>query len=205
MTSHTKLTIGSIIFAIVLVAAIAFNKESEYTLKKTKAETLAATLDSTNFISKNDINEIIKNKDNYILVDLRTPSEFIKGNIQGSINIPAKNILAKEYENIFSQTEKTCILYCAGAINTNQSWMILYQMGYSNIKAFLPGYYFIEEVIIEGQKIDPQLIDEETPQFDYAEKAKPKVGGSAIEVEKPVERLLLRRKRKKWFKEGASY
>jgi len=202
MTSHTKLTIGSIIFAIVLIAAIAFNRENDYTFKKTKAETLAATLDSTNFISKNDINEIIKNKDNYILIDLRTPTEFIKGNIEGSINIPAKNILAREYENIFKQTEKTCILYCAGAINANQSWMILYQMGYSNIKAFLTGYYFIEEVIIEGRKIDPQLIDEETPQFDYAEKAKPKVGGTVIEVEKPVERAPIQKKKKKMVQGG---
>lgn len=203
MKATNKLAIGSILFAVILIAAVALNRESEFVFQKTKTETLAAVLDSSNFVSKNEIATIIKNQENYYLIDLRTPTEFIKENIAGSINIPAKNILADEYKEIFNQKDKTCILYCGGSLNANQSWMLLYQMGYTNIKAFLPGYYYINDVVIGGLSLDSQLIDEETPHFDYAEKAKPKSGdGEVIQEEKVENRVPVVKKKKKAVQGG---
>ncbi|MDA8622165.1 rhodanese-like domain-containing protein [Psychrosphaera sp.] len=54
--------------------------------------------------------EYLKNKANYQLLDVRSPSEFTEGHIQGALNIPHHAII-DELDKLKS-IDKTIVVYC---------------------------------------------------------------------------------------------
>lgn len=69
-------------------------------------------------------------KEGAFLIDVRTPSEFTEGNVQGSTNIPLDQIAAnldkfKGNENI--------VVFCRSGNRSGQAKSILEQNGFANV------------------------------------------------------------------------
>lgn len=54
--------------------------------------------------------EYLKNKDNYQILDVRSPSEFAEGHIEGAINIPHHAIIDEIAK--LKGIEKTIVVHC---------------------------------------------------------------------------------------------
>ncbi len=73
-----------------------------------------------------NIEKIIKEKQGTI-VDVRTPSEFMGGNVEGSINIPLQEIERRidELKNL----KQPLVLCCASGNRSGQAYGFLLQQG----------------------------------------------------------------------------
>ncbi len=73
------------------------------------------------------INSIIE-KDNYIIVDVRTKEEYEESHIKGAINIPYDEI----NENIKLDKSKTIMVYCKSGTRSNIAYNTLISLGYDS-------------------------------------------------------------------------
>ena len=65
------------------------------------------------------------------IIDVRTPGEFMMGNVEGSINIPLDEVSSRVEE--FKNIEGNVVLCCASGGRSGQATMFLQQNGLSNI------------------------------------------------------------------------
>ena len=68
-----------------------------------------------------------------MIIDVREPEEFIKGHVQGAINVPPGDIMqgAAALKDVPKDTE--IILYCVSGSRSNVSKQILESQGFSNV------------------------------------------------------------------------
>ena len=68
---------------------------------------------------------------NATIIDVRTPGEFIMGNVKGSINIPLDEVSSRVEE--FKNIQGNVVLCCASGGRSGQATMFLQQNGISNV------------------------------------------------------------------------
>ena len=68
---------------------------------------------------------------NSTIIDVRTPGEFIMGNVKGSINIPLNEVSSRIEE--FKSIQGNIVLCCASGGRSGQAIMFLQQNGLSNV------------------------------------------------------------------------
>ena len=65
------------------------------------------------------------------IIDVRTPGEFMMGNVEGSINIPLDEVSSRVEE--FKNIEGDIVLCCASGNRSGQATLFLEQNGLSNV------------------------------------------------------------------------
>lgn len=86
----------------------------------------SGVLNSQDFISK------YKSTQNAVLVDVRTPSEFNSGHIQGAINVDYENTnFVSEVKKL--DASKTYFVYCRSGNRSSKSVIIMKGNGIKNI------------------------------------------------------------------------
>ena len=68
---------------------------------------------------------------NATIIDVRTPGEFMMGNVKGSINIPLDEVSSRVEE--FKNIEGNVVLCCASGGRSGQATIFLQQSGISNV------------------------------------------------------------------------
>jgi phage shock protein E len=68
-----------------------------------------------------------------MIIDVREPSEYQTGHVEGAVNIPPSAILAgaKELADVAKDTE--LVLYCVSGSRSNASMHYLRQLGFHNL------------------------------------------------------------------------
>jgi len=68
-----------------------------------------------------------------IIIDVREPSEYSLGHVEGAINMPPAELMAgaKKLDGIDKATE--LVLYCKTGSRSNVSMQILSQLGFINL------------------------------------------------------------------------
>jgi rhodanese-related sulfurtransferase len=166
-----RLSIASVIFiAIIIIGLITIRKpDIEYRLNP--QQTLDAIVESPEEIYPEDVRNFAEFKETgYVIVDLRSPYEFVKGNIPGSVNIPSNALLDKESLKAFEkyvQDSLTVILIAETQSEANGPWMLLRQLGYNNLKVMLGGwnYYANPTDPNDMPEIPPYMV--EKARFDF--------------------------------------
>ncbi|MGL5054530.1 MAG: rhodanese-like domain-containing protein [Fusobacteriaceae bacterium] len=72
------------------------------------------------------IEDFIKNKDEYYLIDVRVPEQYLKGYIEGAVNIPFSIIRASV--NLIPK-ERKILTYCNGGTSGGIASLILRELG----------------------------------------------------------------------------
>lgn len=80
--------------------------------------------------------DMMENTDVY-LVDVREVSEYEEGHIPGAVNIPIRT-LADNLDQI--PTDQPVMIYCASGHRAGMATAALQALGYSNVKAYPPGW-----------------------------------------------------------------
>ena len=99
-----------------------------------------------------------------VLVDIRTPAEFANGHLLNAVNIPAQDVLEPASRKLWRNTETTFYFYGNTQLDANGPWMILRQMGFTNIRVLQGGLsYFADFSDSSFLKLE-----DETARYDYA-------------------------------------
>jgi len=93
-------------------------------------------------ITVDELNNKIENQEDFLLIDVRQPAEYNKGNIPGSILIPRGVLEFKigndafwEEEFLYTPEKDACIIiYCKKGDRGILATKALNELGYSNVK-----------------------------------------------------------------------
>lgn len=75
---------------------------------------------------------LLKNDENIILLDVRSPQEYREGHLEGSINIPLYDI-SKDINNVVQNTQTPIIVYCQSGSRSKKAMEILNKKQYKNL------------------------------------------------------------------------
>ncbi|MCB0806923.1 MAG: hypothetical protein KDC05_14085 [Bacteroidales bacterium] len=197
LTKTRRLIIVSIIFVFVLVIGLITFRKPEYKYQ-VSVEAMLQEVNNPEFVLAP---ETLKNIDNIILVDLRNTYSFNKGTLDDAINIPVSDILLKENTAMFDEWEKQgtiVVLFAEDQRAANAPWMLLRQMGYSNMRVLAGGYSFVtattEDIKVEALK---SMLSAEKPALDFAEFMEETSGGESIKTQtEPVNVIPIQRTKK---------
>ncbi|OPX84731.1 MAG: Thiosulfate sulfurtransferase [Pelotomaculum sp. PtaB.Bin104] len=130
----------------------------EFDLAKSKAESMLATLHEVEAAAGNL---------NCIIIDTRSKDEFIKGHINGSINVPWTSLFNKDmtfksapelkvlFESKKITSDKKVITYCNDGIYSSLVWFVLSELlGYQNIKNYDGS---LNEWLIKGHLVEKDV------------------------------------------------
>ncbi|WP_338357945.1 rhodanese-like domain-containing protein [Yeosuana marina] len=128
-----RISIASTLFILaVLIGVLTFERPKNMYAINTKDTLKKLTTNNDYIVSLNDIN----NPD-VVLIDVRSAYEYDKGHLKNAINISTPEILNDENQSIFNElksTNKTVVLYGSSPEEANIPYLLLYQLGYDNIK-----------------------------------------------------------------------
>lgn len=94
-----------------------------------------------NFIPQIDATEVKKAIDarkNFVLLDVRTPEEFAKGNIAGSVNLPVDQVQEKVVQTLPDKS-KIMYVYCLSGSRSAQAVTDMIKLGYSQVYSMTSG------------------------------------------------------------------
>lgn len=155
-------TVAALVVVAIIIAAIAMH-HSDIPYKLSAEQTLAEMTNADNMPGTAEINAL-KGNQKVAFIDVRNPLDYNLNHFEGAINIPAEKILNEESVESIRDLEaqnNTIILYGATPGQVAGPWMLLRQIGVTNIKMFNGSY---EQLISANQAT--VTIYNETPLID---------------------------------------
>jgi phage shock protein E len=83
-------------------------------------------------VSAEECKHAIDTNQSIVIVDVRTPQEYIRGNINGSINIPLDTI-SENILKIIPEKDKKIFVYCLSGSRSIHAVEIMKKLGYTNV------------------------------------------------------------------------
>lgn len=83
-------------------------------------------------LTKEEVNQMIRNNTNIILLDVRSHQEYEEGHLNGAINIPTYEIY-RNAPKIIKDKNTIIIAYCTVGLRSKNAINILRRMGYKNL------------------------------------------------------------------------
>lgn len=127
-----RISIASVLFILIILIGLLTYKRPKYIYELTPQQAVENIV-STNFLISLD--ELQNTKS--IIIDIRSPFEFQKGHLENAINIQAAEILNEKNKAIFDKLKSenmTAVLYGLNPNEALASYMVLHQLGYTNLK-----------------------------------------------------------------------
>jgi len=164
----------------VIIAAVPKNTTTPY---KLSAEQILDEIKSgTQYLEPEQIAQMLVEKDPYLqLIDLRPQSEFEKFNLNGSINIPIDNLLSSDYVDVFDQDVKLNVFYSNGSSQANEAWMLLRQLGYTNIYVLRGGMNYWAEAILNPTPPSGLSSNDEIALYNFRRAAGQTLGAEGLD------------------------
>ncbi|MGV8945307.1 MAG: rhodanese-like domain-containing protein [Lutibacter sp.] len=196
-----RISIAATLFILAVLIGLLTYKKPKYIYAINTATTLEKLTSENFYVTLNEL----KSPD-FVLVDIRNQYDFEKGHLENAINIYAAEILSNDNSKIFNQLKKdkkTAILYGNNPQDLNAPFLILYQLGYDNIKllpieiSYLQNKLITKEVAIENSEADiTAFIKESVQKANTAEKT------VAPKIIAPPKKVITIEKKKKAPAEG---
>ena len=127
-----RISIAAVItILVVLIAVLSYKKPKHLYANNTKS-TLEKITNNNYFVTLEELNG-----ENLALIDVRNQFEFEKGHIENALNMYTPEILNDYNSNLLNnlKTEnKTIILYGSNTNDVTVPFLMLNQLGYTNIK-----------------------------------------------------------------------
>jgi len=197
-----KLILASVVFVIIILIGFITLRKPDLKYQLT-AEQAAGLLQNPGLEILPAEVVRLSNDPTVKIVDLRTPNEFLKGNIPGSVNIPEPALFDKqniEQFDAWESTVKTIVFIGKDPSQATGSWMLLRQMGYSNLKIMTGGW---KQYVALLQNPDTKVAKIGQPMHDFAKiMESARQGGSATQAIEKQEVVTPTRKVKKAAAEG---
>lgn len=148
-----RISISSTLFILaVLVGVLAYERPENMYARNTKST--LEDLTRLNYIIPMDKLD----SPDVVLVDIRRPYDFEQGHLENAINIPAAEILREENKKIFRElkdSNRLAVLYGNKIEEANIPFLLLYQLGYDNVKLLsVNNKYLHNSLITESADVE---------------------------------------------------
>lgn len=191
-----RISIAAVItILVVLIAVLSYKKPKHLYANNTKT-TLETITTNNNFVTL----DALKAND-VILIDVRNQIEFEKGHFENAINIYTPEILSDENTRILNDLKngnKTIILYGSTTNDVTVPFLLLNQLGFTNLKmASIKNSYYQNQLISINDTIEKPVadikafIDESIKKASIIEKPIP------IKIVTPKKVITVEKKKKK--------
>ena len=87
-------------------------------------------------VSYEELQAKIAKKDNFVLLDVRTPEEFAEGHIAGAVLLPYDEEVEQKAAGMLPEKEKPIIVYCRSGRRSAIAAAALRGLGYKDVKDF---------------------------------------------------------------------
>ncbi len=89
-------------------------------------------------IEASKVHEALENNEDVIIIDVRTPQEFSRGNLEGSVNVPVDLVEAR-MEEVVPDKNKIVYVYCLSGSRSNMAVDAMVKKGYKNVFSMKSG------------------------------------------------------------------
>lgn len=79
-----------------------------------------------------EVKKVVDAKGDVVLLDVRTPQEFAKGNIAGSINLPVDEV-DRRVEALLPDKNKSIYVYCLSGSRSVHAVAAMVKLGYTQV------------------------------------------------------------------------
>lgn len=196
-----RISISAVLFLLIILIGVVTFKKPKHVFEKDTATTLGKIIEKDHFLSLEGFNSIDPSQ--YILLDVRSNFEYTKGHIKEAINISTHQTFSDGNTKLLRSLkngDKTIIVYGENPDNADSAWMLLYQLGYENVKILS-----IETKYTDG-KFQVKNYDLEKPSVNYAQVMQKAQSSSGIinETKKKTspKKVIPKPKKKKRVAEG---
>lgn len=86
-------------------------------------------------ITATDAKKIMDNQDDYIILDVRTKSEYEASHIENAMLLPLDDIDEKATD-VLPDKDQLLLVYCRSGVRSKEAALQLANLGYTNIKEF---------------------------------------------------------------------
>lgn len=127
-----RISISTVLFILVIIIGVLTFKMPTNVYKKSNVETLALLKTEDYLVANTDIDH-----SNSVLVDIRDKFDYSINHLENAVNIPTSDILNESSISLFDELRdvgKTVVLYGKNPNEANSAFILLYQLGYENIK-----------------------------------------------------------------------
>jgi len=136
-----------------------------------------------------------------ILIDIRNNYDYARGHIPSAENISAVDLLSVDNIkrlNELKNTNTSVVIYGDTPIQANGPWMVLQQLGFSNVKYLLGGYeyYLTFKDAAKDNHCVPSF-ENGNAKYNYAEIAKANSGGTIKSTSGSEKKTTIVRRKKK--------
>jgi rhodanese-related sulfurtransferase len=153
-----RISIAAVLFILAVIIGLLTYKRPKNTYAVNTKSTLEKITTENYLVTLNELN----NPD-YVLVDIRNQYEFDKGHLENAINIYAAEILSDDNSKVFKdlkESKKTAVLYGNNPQEPNTPFLILYQLGFDNIKLLaIENSYLQNKLITKNSEIEKSEAD----------------------------------------------
>jgi rhodanese-related sulfurtransferase len=194
-----RISISAVLFLLVILIGFLTFKRPQYVFEKNTAITLEKIIKKDYIVTLNDLDTL--DPETYTIIDIRSNFEYTKGHMMDALNITSHDIFNSSSIEILDNlktNEESIILYGKDPDNANTGWMLLYQLGYDNVKILCIETEYIDKTFrIKNSPL-------EKPYANYAQvmtSAKSTKSETTIK-EKPKKKVVPVQKKKKRLPEG---
>ena len=195
-----RISIAGTLFILVILIAVLSYERPKHLYKLNSAATLEKLTNADYLVSLND-----STNPNFIFIDVRNQIEYEKGHIANSINITTSEILSDENIDILNEIaekEKVAILYGANPNEVNGAFLMLTQLGYTNVKILtVENSYLNNQLITKNVTIEKPIADIKAFINESVKKAS-KGAKTKVVVKKRAKKVITVKKKKKAPAEG---
>jgi len=153
-----RISIGAVLFILVVIIALLTYEKPKHYYKVNTEDTLSKLLTKDYFVALNEVN----NPD-FVLIDIRNSYDYDNGHIENAINIHTPELLSDNSTNIFKEIKNNndfAVLYGNNPTEANSAFMLLYQLGYDNVKILLvKNNYSQNKLATESATIGASIAD----------------------------------------------
>ena len=188
-----QISIASTLFILAVVIGVLTYELPENTYAVNTKTTLEKLTTNDFIISMDSINH-----QDIALVDVRSPYEFNKGHLENAINISTPEILEEENKEIFKDLRdqnKVVVLYGKDLEEANIPFLILYQMGYDNLRLLsVKNSYLKNELVTQPSEVEKPEADVQAFIDESVKNANKKI---EVQEKAPVPKKVIVVKKKK--------
>ncbi len=116
--------------------------------------------------------ETLSEPNELLIIDLRSPDQFILNHIEGAINIPFQRIL-DDLSIDYLDSKKRTIIYTENEAKSAEVWVLLTQLGYKNVYVLKGGYSYWKAKIAQQNIMGAITKDSEKPKYDFKKELSP--------------------------------
>ena len=153
-----RISIAATLFILAVIIGLLTYKRPKNVYAINTKDTLEKITSTSYFTTL----EELKNPE-YVLIDIRNQYEFEKGHLENAINIYAAEILSEDNIKVFEElkeSNKTAILYGNNPQEVNAPFLILYQLGFDNIKLLaIENSYLQNKLISKNTVVEKSTAD----------------------------------------------